>query len=64
MLDPPRFPLSGFDHARAEVILQESDVARPAETRAGDRRIRQALRANRLHDRMPVILGEKEKKQS
>jgi hypothetical protein len=64
MLDPPRFPLSGFDHARAEVILQESDVARPAETRAGDRRIRQALWANRLHDGMPVILGEEEKKQS
>src|SRR6266487_1504382 len=61
MLDPARFPLSGFDHARAELILQESDVARRAEIRAGDRRIRQALWTNRLHDGTPVISAKKKR---
>jgi hypothetical protein len=36
MPDPAFFPLSEFDHARAELILQESDFAQPdAEINAG-----------------------------
>jgi hypothetical protein len=36
MPDPASLPAPEFDHARAEVILQESDFARPdAEIKAG-----------------------------
>jgi hypothetical protein len=36
MPDPASFPSSEFDHARAELILQESDFAQPdAEIKAG-----------------------------
>jgi hypothetical protein len=48
MPDPASFPSSEFDHARAEVLLQESDFARPdAEIKARGGEIRCALRVRK-----------------